>query len=258
MFIPGKPLHNETQRHVARMSVRNSDHIEDLDLLIRALVSTGLWPLLTSICVAGPDASDSLLDLKGYQDSALVGSPPFVADQGFTTVGVNTVISTQITLSASSQAAFSASVYIRSASVGGNTCFMGELYEDDASSKWPLHLLDAAAGSFNAWLRSYVGGYPARTVSGGGFRAACIAAIDAMIVVGDEGAVTSSVFMVPWGAPGTHYPLHVGCRNGANGRELASANQYAHWSIGSIVSQTDLLLFDTIIKDYFTRRGTAV
>ena len=82
MLIPGKPLHNETQRHVDRMSVHDDDHIEDLDILIRQLHQQYLWDLLTVLCVAGPDGDDSLLDLKGYQDSVAVGCSRFCCGPG--------------------------------------------------------------------------------------------------------------------------------------------------------------------------------
>ena len=138
MLSIGRPLHAETQRHVARCTGATDSYIEDLDLLIRGLIKEGLWDKLRLICVVAPTEADSLLDLKGDTDSVKVGSPAFVADRGFTTVSTTDYINT-VKVATSGEGFWNydqgVSVYYRNTLSGVLTaCLMGMSDLNDVSS----------------------------------------------------------------------------------------------------------------------------
>lgn len=252
MFTPGKPLHNETQRHVHTLSTRDNDHIRDLDVLIRGLHSEGLWDKLSLICVVGPDETDSLRDLKGSQDSVKIGAPAFVANRGFTTVSTTAVINTQFTLDASFSNDVSLSAYIRSNQIGTDKTLMGEVFGSFAGY---VSLQDYNTTELVAKLQDNAVG-TRLTIAGGGFRAGSRSDAGSKVYCGDEVARTNILASVSWA--GTHYPVHVGCYSYSGGRAGAAPNQYAHWSVGHGLSAFELLAYDNLIKDYMTSRGAAV
>lgn len=249
MFTPGRPLHNETQRHVARLSVRNSDHIEDLDILIRGLVDAGIWARLAVLCVAGPNSADSLLDLKGTQDSALVGAPAFAADAGFTTVSTTDLINTQFTMDSSFTTNLSLSIYTRlSPGAAANVDFMGESDGSIVNSIGKLSASLCLVGLQSSNSSAVV-------LSGGGFKSCAREDTDTLAWAVDG---ASGQFSVTSGVWGTRYPLIVGARNVAGTYTAPIEDQYAHWSAGKGLSASQLLAYNILIKAYLTRRGTAV
>lgn len=250
MLIPDKVLHNETQRHVARMAVRNSDHIEDLDILIRSLHENGLWSKLDVLCVVGPDESDSLLDLKGNQDSVKIGTPAFVGDRGFTTVSTTDLIDTQVVLGLEYASNCSMSVYIRNTSVGGASRFIGVRLATGVR----MSLLDSTNVVTKDEMQSF--GIASASVAGGGFRASSREDTSAARVCGDE-SVSSALYSASTWFAAVHSVL-VGARDNNGVTDSPSPNQYSHWSVGKGMNNAEILAYDNLIKDYMTRRGAAV
>ena len=256
MMIPGRPLHAETQRHVRRMSVHDDAHIGDLDLLIRGLIRSGLWDKITSICVAGLNANDSLLDLKGYQDSTLIGSPAFVADEGFTTVSTTDIIDTNVLLDNSYENSNMLSVYQMTSTYVGT--MMGANYRDAASSDWPIKLANDPVSSIIATGHMQaVNGDASIGRSGAGFVAASRNSDSSVAICADSTAtsVTQSAISL---LNASHSTIIVGALNTLSGPTERADDQYAHWSVGKGMTALELLAYNSHIKEYFTRRGTAV
>ena len=255
MFIPARPLHNETQRHVARMSVRNDDHIEHMDLLIRGLHDERLWDKIDIICVAGPNKADSLLDLKGTQDSSELATMTFTADQGFSCVaGTNQKINTGFTFSSPHGSNNHIACYFRNSAAGTTQFFMGETYSAPGAVTPVVYLWDLAS-------TIVVGASQAPGLSiastGAGFRAS--SRIDANnVTVSSDGATASGSIAADAWDGGTHYPLYVGGRNALGTPDTGVTQQFAFWSVGTRLSSLELMAYRLLVHEYFTRRGTAV
>lgn len=70
-----------------------------IDVLIRALLSAGVWDLLDVLYVlAGADSQASLLNWKGATYSAANGGATFTADRGFTGDGASAYLTTGYTI----------------------------------------------------------------------------------------------------------------------------------------------------------------
>ena len=253
MFIPDKVLHNETQRHVERLSSRDENHIEALDALIRGLHNEGLWNKIHVLCVVAPTSADSLLDLKNNQDSVLVGSPAFVADRGFTTVSVTDYINTQYAPGVAEENNVGLTCYIRLAHAGSGN-FMGCEKVVSYSVRTKLALNVGSATLMYAIMQS--SGAVGITVAGGGFRGG--SRIDASNVIAGGDEATSSAVVASWRPDLLTLPIFVGCSNYTSGAEKPSPNQYAHWSVTQGLGATEMLAYNALIKNYMTARGAAV
>ena len=74
----------EFDAHWARVTDKSDPTLEtDLRALFTSLINSGVYALLDDLCVIHSVESDSLLGLKGYQDSSTIGAPVFDATFGF-------------------------------------------------------------------------------------------------------------------------------------------------------------------------------
>lgn len=254
MLIPDKVLHNETQRHIARLAVRTNARIQALDTLVRSLHAEGVWDKLHTLNIAVGSSADTLLDLKGNQDSVLVGSPAFLPDRGFTTVSTTDYIDTVISPPDADQDQ-GLSCYIRQAmSPTGGVYLMGKVHLNNVSLAVQVDLMAATSSLFNPHIQ-----FPTTInipISGGGFMGASIGAGGVFNAVADEMAYTTP--LTPIAGDGTVRSAFVGCRNSLSGPANPSDNQFAHWSITKSMTTVQWLAYDNLIKDYFTTAGTAV
>ena len=255
MIIPGKPLHAETQRHVARMSSHDDQHIQDLDFLIRELVAGNVWDRLTCLCVVGPTAADSLLNLKHQSsDSELVGAPTFVADRGFTTVGTTDVINTNTSPASNMAANITFGFYARSSVViaefswamGGNLGldYGGSVNIGQGSGGTPLTFFHPASVQVISALDTPAVGFCAHigTIFGGN-----------MYAGGLSGSITNPL----GGSDGAMLPFIVGA-DAEFGTGMS--NQYAAWFAGGAITASSggAVALQTALQNYLTRRGAAV
>ena len=249
MIIPGKPLHAETQRHVARMSSFDDQHIQDLDLLIRELIYVGAWDGLSCLCVVGPTAADSLLNLKhGGNDSVLSGAPTFVADRGFTTSTAANIIDTQTPAPSVNPSVMAFGCYPRVASLDGFAIGMGatmyyDSFVDSAtlSQDYPIPGVYGACFVVNIHIDTSslqgVSGY----FGGGG--------TSYFLTSGMTGSAPSTSL-----DSGYTTAFHVGSHDGTG---LYLDNQYAAWWVGGNMASVRNE-FATALQNYLTRRGAAV
>ena len=256
MLIPGKVLHNETQRHVARMSTRNSAHIVALDTLIRSLVDAEIWNSIILLCVAGPSSSDSLLDLKGDHDSSLFGSPAFVANRGFTTVSTTALVELNYTMPYSLRDTGAYGMYIRNAPPAIKGTMLGDIY-DEGGPSWPFEVVSDGVATIRNYIRTFIGG--SRAISGGGFVCAGIYFAGLIhVTMADESLQSVNVSASALSASAVRYPLFLGCRNRATGKETPSSNQYACWLVGRELNPTRMGDLGGFINTYMTAIGAKV
>lgn len=251
MLIPDKVLHNETQRHIARMGTLTDALVEDLDVFIRGLHDKGLWGKLSVLCVVCPTEADSLLNLIGGVDSVKIGTPPFVADRGFTTSGTAHVINTQFSYDTSYSLNASVSVYVRGAPAVTDSYLIGM---KAASSHIAGLQAVAATGDVKGYIQTNVA--TTLTMTGGGFAMASREDFSTGWYIADEIVYSLLLGAGTFAAP--QYPVHVGCLNNEGTLSNASTNQYAHWSVGRAMDATDLLAYNILINAYMTGRGAKV
>lgn len=251
MLIPGKVLHNETQRHVRGLSNRDDELIGHLDLLIRGLHDEGLWDKISILCVAHLNSADSLLDLKGNQDSILVGSPSFIADQGFTVSAGPNVISTQFPFDPSHSFSSSLSVYVRGLTLG---YLMGQISPSPSNFDFVTNYNSSTAMS-GALQGTSVRDHATDPV--GGMRMLSRENVEDFNMLANGNTVQykqTATIQNP-----ILFDLAVGTILEETGySNIVAAGQYASWHAGYGMTISEMLAYETLIQAFFTRRGTAV
>ena len=81
MHFP-KSVHPESERHFRAIGGTDGALLRDVNNLIIDLHQNALWDRITNLCVVHTSLADTLVDVKGSQNSAASGSPTFSSTTG--------------------------------------------------------------------------------------------------------------------------------------------------------------------------------
>lgn len=256
----------EFDAHWARVVDKSDPTLEaDLKALFTTLIADGVYDLLDDLCVVHTGMADSLLGLKGFQDSALGNTPTFNSATGFTTtaapsVGTGSWVDTQIDGNLTTKFQrddMTAFCYVQSTS-GQNfsgATLMGT--RDSVSGGVLINYVDAgftlAAASAGTLVTEQVNG----TSNDKFYGVTRFGPAGNQSILAREGVNTTLAALADAGAY-TFNPIFVGGYN-TNGAiqpigTIGTQNHTA-WGVGGGLTSAQLSNLDTAISTYMVARG---
>jgi hypothetical protein len=229
----------------------------NIDTLIRALKTAGVWSTYDVLCIAGLNSADSLINWKnpGTFNSSLVNSPSFTADRGFTGNGTSSYINTNFNpVTAGGNFSLNSAhlgLYCRTDS---NPALARDMGARTAFNSDESVLILQETGNAFAGLNS-------NGVDGGasgdsdGYWSSSRTASNAVVLIRNGSGFASSS-RTSSAMPNLN--IYVGAVNSSGSPLGYTARQYTAWSIGGGLTGTQLADEYTVIQAYMTAIGANV
>lgn len=235
----------DAARHFGRMTSTDASLRNALNSLIISLKTASLWDKIDVLCVVHDNSADSLLNLKGINDSTTVGSPTFTADVGFKAEGSAKYVDIGLTdTTAPSMGIYDAHfmTYVNSHTLGGLEIYFES---DNSGSDANLAAYWALGPNANPAIRG-IGAFVGTDIIG--FSGASCLAIDERHYISND-SINTDVTSSASSLATTTYKTKGGTGNYA---------VHSAWGIGSGLTTIELGAYEDAVRAYMQARGADV